>query len=227
MSAAFPHPFPHLRPWRSPSALPLRARDRLVLSWPPGLPRAPAQLRALRRRRWTVPRTPAPGRSLPAPLGESPSRRGVTAFLLAVWRAAGVDAALREAWAAGVLLLGSSAGAVCWFEASLSGTRPGWGAGDPWPLRDGLGLLPGSACAHYAADGARRRPAYTRLVAQGLPDGLPDGLAVDDAAALCFEGTALAEVVTAQPGHQAYRLRRDPQHPGGVEETALPARLLP
>jgi dipeptidase E len=152
---------------------------------------------------------------------------GVTAFLLVVWRAAGIDAALRAAWEAGVLLLGSSAGAVCWFEASLSGTRPGRDRGDPWPLRDGLGLLPGSACAHYANDGARRRPAYERLVAQGPPGGLPDGLAVDDAAALCFEGTTLAEVVTTQPEHRAYRLRRAPQAPGGVEATALPARLLP
>ena len=129
-----------------------------------------------------------------------------------------------------MLLLGSSAGAVCWFEASLSGTRPGWGAGDPWPLRDGLGLLPGSACAHYAADGARRRPAYTRLVAQGLPDGLPDGLAVDDAAALCFEGTALAEVVTAQPGHRPTASAATRSTPGASRRRRSrrgPCRSLP
>src|ERR1700730_188440 len=40
-------------------------------------------------------------------------RGGNTANMLAIWRVHGVDAILREAWEAGIVLAGSSAGAVC------------------------------------------------------------------------------------------------------------------
>ena len=42
---------------------------------------------------------------------------GNTANLLAIWRVHGFDAILREAWEAGVVLCGWSAGMICWFEA--------------------------------------------------------------------------------------------------------------
>ena len=45
---------------------------------------------------------------------------GNTVNMLAVWRAHGVDAALREAWEAGVVLCGMSAGSLCWFEAGVT-----------------------------------------------------------------------------------------------------------
>ena len=35
--------------------------------------------------------------------------------LLGVWRAHGIDEILREAWEAGVVLCGLSAGSLCWF----------------------------------------------------------------------------------------------------------------
>ena len=40
--------------------------------------------------------------------------------LLAIWRAHGLDALLREAWEAGIVLAGLSAGAMCWFEAGIT-----------------------------------------------------------------------------------------------------------
>src|SRR5918911_5085188 len=42
---------------------------------------------------------------------------GNTANMLAIWRAHGFDRVLREAWREGVVLAGSSAGMICWFEA--------------------------------------------------------------------------------------------------------------
>ena len=47
---------------------------------------------------------------------------GATAYLLATWRLAGLDAVFREAWERGVVLSGVSAGGVCWFEAGLTDT---------------------------------------------------------------------------------------------------------
>src|SRR5215203_951467 len=56
--------------------------------------------------------------------------------LLALWRAHGLDAILREAWQAGIVLAGLSAGSMCWFEAgiTLSSGRP--------EIARGLGFLP-------------------------------------------------------------------------------------
>jgi dipeptidase E len=129
---------------------------------------------------------------------------GNTANALAIWRAHGFDAILREAWEAGIVLTGWSAGMICWFEAGVTDSfRPELDG-----MRDGLGFLPGSACPHY--DGEElRRPVYTSLVA----DGFPPGLAAEDNVALRFEGTELAEVVTARPGSRAYRVTPDGEEP--------------
>jgi dipeptidase E len=141
---------------------------------------------------------------------------GNTASLLAVWRAHGLDAVLAEAWAAGVLLCGISAGMNCWFRQSVTDS---FDVATLAPLHDGLGLLGGSACPHYDGE-EQRRPTYRRLVGDGV---LEDGWAAEDGAALVFAGEALEEVVGSRPAAAAYRVtRRD----GGVHEERLPARYL-
>jgi dipeptidase E len=137
---------------------------------------------------------------------------GNTASLLAVWRMHGLDVVLREAWEAGVVLSGVSAGMNCWFEAS---TTDSFDRSRLGPLHDGLGLLPGSACPHYDGE-EHRRPLYRGLVSSGE---FPAGYAADDAAALVFEGRELREVVTTVDGSTAYRVTADGEEP-------LPARLL-
>ncbi len=135
---------------------------------------------------------------------------GNTANMLAVWRVHGFDVLLREAWERGIVLTGSSAGMICWFEAGVTDSFGPQLAG----MRDGLGLLPGSACPHY--DGEElRRPVYRELVA----DGFPAGYAADDGVGLVFGGTELREVVATREGATAYRV--EPH-----SETALPARVL-
>ena len=88
---------------------------------------------------------------------------GNTVSMLAVWRAHGVDAALRAAYAAGVVMAGISAGANCWFEAC---TTDSFQLGRADPLRDGLGFVAGSFTPHYDAEPARR-PAAARAVGLG------------------------------------------------------------
>ncbi len=136
---------------------------------------------------------------------------GNTANALAIWRVHGFDAILREAWEAGVVLAGWSAGMICWFEAGVTDSFGSQLEG----MRDGLGFLPGSACPHYDGEG-ERRPVYTRLVAE---EGFPPGLAADDCVALRFEGTELAEVVGSRAGSRAYRVTTEGEEP-------LEARLL-
>jgi peptidase E len=140
---------------------------------------------------------------------------GNTANMLAVWRLHGVDAILREAWEAGIVLCGWSAGSICWFEG---GTTDSFGP-ELAPLEDGLGLLSGSHSPHYDGE-AQRRPAYQRFVGEGR---LPPGIAADNGVGLHYIGTELAAVITSAPERRAYRVER---HGGEAHETPLDGRLL-
>ena len=141
---------------------------------------------------------------------------GSVANLLAVWRTHGVDEVMREAWQAGVVLSGVSAGSLCWFEG---GTTDSFGL-DLRPVTNGLGFLPMSNCPHYDGE-PQRRPTYQRLVAEGV---IGPGLAADDGVGLHFEGTAFVGAVSDRPGAQAWRVKPDGR--GGVTETAIAPRLL-
>jgi dipeptidase E len=103
---------------------------------------------------------------------------GNTANLLAVWRLHGVDRALRAAWERGVVLAGTSAGAICWFEAGLTDSF----GPDLAPLNDGLRFLPGSFCPHYDSE-SLRRPRYLEIVGSR---GLPGGSAADEGVGMLF-----------------------------------------
>jgi dipeptidase E len=141
---------------------------------------------------------------------------GNTANLLAVWRLHGVDQALRGAWQNGTVLAGMSAGAICWFEASLTDS---FGA-ELAPLADGLGFLPGSCCPHFDGE-ALRHDRFAEEIATGQ---LPGGFGIDDGAALHFIGSELHAVVSDEPGKGAYRLD---QEGDSIVETRLDAALLP
>ena len=135
---------------------------------------------------------------------------GNTANLLALWRLHGIDGALRSAWDRGAALGGVSAGANCWFEGCVTDSFSIELDG----LDDGLGLLPGSFCPHFDGE-ERRRPVYTRLVANGFPSGI----ACDDGAAAVYEGTELREIVSDRAHARGFRVGS-----GAVE--ALETRLL-
>lgn len=141
---------------------------------------------------------------------------GNTLSMLAVWRAHGVDAFLRQAHEAGIVLAGGSAGSICWFE---SGTTDSYGP-TLRALHGGLGFIGGSHSPHYDGE-PQRRPTYQALVREGA---LPPGIAVDDHAAAVFDGDRFVEVVAARPGPTAYRVDLDAA--GSVVETPLRARVL-
>jgi dipeptidase E len=125
---------------------------------------------------------------------------GSVISLLGVWRAHGIDAILREAWEAGVILCGLSAGSLCWFAEAVTGFH-----GAPQRL-EGLGLLPFSNCVHYEP-GSERRTAYHSF----LREGMRPGYAAEDGAALHFRGEELWRVVASRPKARGYRLDRSGQ----------------
>lgn len=136
---------------------------------------------------------------------------GSVAGLMVLWRLHGVDTVMREAWEAGVVLFGVSAGALCWHSG---GTTDSFGP-ELRPWTDGLGLVPESHCPHYDSE-PRRRPLYQRLVAEGR---LAPGHAADDGVGLHYRDGTLHEAVTDRDGASAYRVES-----GG--EQALPTRRL-
>ena len=156
---------------------------------------------------------------------------GSVANMVAVWRVHGIDEILRKAWQAGIVLAGSSAGGICWFEG---GTTDSFGI----KLRaftDGLAMLPGSFCPHYDSEG-ERRPLYRRLVADGT---LPGGIACDDGTGAHYTDETLAEIVADRPASHAYRVEpsggewgdgesphAEEESTGQAAETPLPVRFL-
>jgi dipeptidase E len=116
--------------------------------------------------------------------------------LLAIWRAHELNSTLVHAWERGVVLVGLSAGAMCWFQAGV--TRS---SGPPEPM-DGLSLLPGSLTVH--ADGEPERlPVWLAGVRSGT---LPGGWALDDGVGLVFGGLSLERVVSSRTGACAQRV---------------------
>jgi peptidase E len=139
---------------------------------------------------------------------------GSVISLLGTWRAHGIDQALLEAWQAGVVMCGGSAGSLCWFTDAVSGFH----AGPPRRV-EGLGFLPWSNAVHYDEEPGRRS-AFAQAVAEGIRPGYGAG----DAAALHFVGTELAEVVSSRPCACASYVSADAE--GVVSERALDVRYL-
>ena len=140
---------------------------------------------------------------------------GSTSNLLAIWKLHGLGKMLRDAWEAGVILAGPSAGAICWFEGGLTDSF----GPSLTPIGNGLGFLPGSFCPHYSNEPARKGALRTHM----LSGALPTGYAADDGAAIRFEGTAIVEAVTTRDSARAYRVEAKN---GSFAEVALPARML-
>jgi peptidase E len=137
---------------------------------------------------------------------------GSVVSLMGVWRAHGLDEVLREAWEAGVVLCGLSAGSLCWFTEGVTAFH------GPARRVAGLALLSHSNTVHYDGE-PDRREAYHRFVRAGMPGGY----AADDGAALHFVGDELHRVIASKPGARAYRVAAVG---GEVVETALEAQPL-
>jgi peptidase E len=141
---------------------------------------------------------------------------GSVAGLLAMWELHGVGDAMREAWEAGVVLTGVSAGSICWH---IGGTTDSFGP-DLRPITNGLALVPFSNGVHYDSE-EQRRPLFHSLIADGT---LPAGYATDDGAGVLYRGTEFVEAVCEKDGAAAYFVERAAD--GTAVETPLDTRLL-
>jgi peptidase E len=123
---------------------------------------------------------------------------GNTKSALAVWREWGLDRILNEAWHAGVILSGMSAGALCWFEVGFSDSL-GDGSYAPLP---GLGFLGGGCAAHYNEFPERRQMLHAAIDSGAASEAI----AIDEGAAVVFADRLPSRVVTWIDGAAAYRV---------------------
>lgn len=139
---------------------------------------------------------------------------GNTKSMLALWREWGLDMLLRQAWEAGTVLAGFSAGAISWFSEGLS---------DSWADRLapvlGLDLISGSCCPHYSNE-PERRPAFQHFIGSGE---MRPGIGIDDGAAVHFRDSEVAAVVTARAHANAYTVA---VRNGAVLETSLESERI-
>jgi peptidase E len=140
---------------------------------------------------------------------------GNTVAMLVVWREFGLDAALRDAYAAGTVLAGISAGANCWFENYITDSIPGGGT------RAGLGFLPGTFCPHLDGE-AWRQPLLHAT--SGRVAGAGDHVCV------LYEDGQWQEAVHSMPQPSAAAalcLRRPPHAQAGAPLERVSPRALP
>ncbi|MGC1459667.1 MAG: peptidase E [Steroidobacteraceae bacterium] len=135
---------------------------------------------------------------------------GNTKSALGVWQEWGLRSIFKRALAAGVLLSGVSAGAICWFEGGLTDSI--WGAGLQ-PIRC-LGFLPGACSVHYHSEASRKERLHEHVEARVFPEAV----GIDDYAAVLYEDGRIAKVVNWRRGATAYRVG---YHDGRVVEEAL------
>jgi len=95
---------------------------------------------------------------------------------IVLWQSWKMDAILRKAYDAGVILSGGSAGSVVWFDECITDSVPG-----KLSVMPCLGILPYSNCPHYSSK--MRREAYEKEM---LDNNIKSGYAIDDHAALHF-----------------------------------------
>jgi dipeptidase E len=134
---------------------------------------------------------------------------GNTKSMMAIWKEWHIDKYLEQAWNQGIVLGGSSAGCICWFEQGLTDSIP-----NAHTAIEGLGFIKGSNSPHYDAEKARR-PAYHSLIENRT---MKPGVAIDDNVAVHFINDQIENVVRINPAGNAYYVY---QHDGKIIEKKL------
>ncbi len=113
----------------------------------------------------------------------------------AIWKVQGIDEVLRKAWDQGIVLGGSSAGSLWWFEEGTTDSRP-----KELTKIECLGLLKGSHSPHYDGE-EQRRPTYQAMIRSGE---MKPGYACDNDAGIFFADNEVERVVHTREDAKVY-----------------------
>ena len=120
---------------------------------------------------------------------------GNTLNMLAIWKAQGIDDALKKAYINGVVMGGGSAGSLCWFNGGTTDSRPA-----TLSIVEGMSFIDKSHCPHYNSEKSRR-PLYHKNILEGK---LTDGYACDDRSAIHFMNEKVEKSVSLDTDNHSY-----------------------
>lgn len=139
---------------------------------------------------------------------------GNTLNMLAIWKAQGIDIALKKAYDNGVVMGGGSAGSLCWFNAGTTDSRP-----KELSIVNGMSFIDKSHCPHYNSE-TSRRPLYHNNILSGK---LSDGYACDDRSAIHFIDEEVHTSVSLDENNHSYYVR---EKEGKIVEDLLDSTIL-
>lgn len=139
---------------------------------------------------------------------------GNTLNMMAIWKAQGIDIALKKAYEKGIIMSGGSAGSLCWFTGGSTDSRP-----KELSIVECLGFLKYSHSPHYLNE-VGRRPLYEKMILEGK---LEPGYACDDQAGLLFVNGKLEKSVTLNAKNKNYFVSAKD---GKIVEEILPAEII-
>lgn len=139
---------------------------------------------------------------------------GNTLNMIAIWRAQGIDLALRKAYDAGIIMAGGSAGSLCWFNEGSTDSRP-----KELSVVQGLGFLNFSHSPHYLRESGRR-PLYHQLIANKT---IGPGYACDDDAAMIFVNGRLRQAISLNEQNNCYYVSLDGEK---ISEQRIEAEII-
>lgn len=139
---------------------------------------------------------------------------GNTLNMLAIWKAQGIDVALKKAYDNGVVMGGGSAGSLCWFNAGTTDSRP-----KELSIVNGMSFIDKSHCPHYNSE-TSRRPLYHNNILSGK---LSDGYACDDRSAIHFINEEVYTSVSLDKLNHSYYVY---SQNGTIKEDKLESKII-
>ncbi len=139
---------------------------------------------------------------------------GNTLNMLAIWKAQGIDSALKRAYENGVVMGGGSAGSLCWFNGGTTDSRPA-----ELSVVKGMAFIDKSHCPHYNSE-TSRRPLYHQNILSGK---LSNGYACDDRSAIHFVNGEVHASVSLDADNKAYFVY---EQEGKIVEERIQGQIL-
>ncbi|SNR42037.1 Peptidase E [Maribacter sedimenticola] len=139
---------------------------------------------------------------------------GNTLNMLAIWKAQGIDTALKNAYDNGVVMGGGSAGSLCWFNGGTTDSRP-----KELSIVKGMSFIDKSHCPHYNSE-KYRRPLYHENILSGK---LSEGYACDDRSAIHFIDGEVHTSISLDADNHSYHVY---SKNGEIVENCLPNSII-
>jgi peptidase E len=140
---------------------------------------------------------------------------GNTLNMLAIWKAQGIDIALKKAYDNGVVMGGGSAGSLCWFNGGTTDSRP-----KELSIVKCMSFIDKSHCPHYNSEKSRRPLYHNNIISKKLTDGY----ACDDRSAIHFIDGEVFTSISLDTENNSYYVYLDKNNT--IQEDKIPSTLI-